>query len=637
MEFKEDIPQALELAGDSLRSCRIVALRPTVAYELDKRGIPYATTLEYGGWEERCQIGLKNFEIVRELTEIIDKDFTCHSENISIKPAQISFYYLKILFDVLLTKIHLLQAIISDENPEEIIAFSRKSENSSDIFPFNEDESVFAHILELPGWNPPALILASRATVGTAETQYSKERSLSPAQEIIYFIRKQDFLFNMGLIYKKRGKLQMLGSLKDLLLHTHQKPVIIHNSGYNWDFALPEFLKTGIYPVIHLTADKYENITPEVNPTIYNNILSLCRKNQKIMGYAKCNSIDAAPILFDRIATTISNVIKQCIPLYMQSRNFFEQSKAKCLLTSTQAFHSDRVIIQAASDCGMKIISWQHGGSGYCYHPLIIQAEFINSDIHLVFGEGVKKSHIETCRRSQYPVPEMVAVGSSWFDEERKHIKQNTPVSNTICPVLFITEKFWFNLYYNSTPFDSTIVSDQLWQIQKRMIDLAHDNENIPFIFKLHPADHESEPVRSYVADNKIKNIRLVVQEPTVKELLPGAGLIVIDFVATSILEVLLTEKPVFVYVGIYEIDTDTLQKLRKRAFVYENLDKLYSDLKKMFSGGENALKNEYGVDYYNTDFIREFGTYKNDGKSAARAVEIVNSVYLESRHNFMN
>lgn len=422
----------------------------------------------------------------------------------------------------------------------------------------------------------------------------------------------------------------MAGAFVRLCLPRGRGPVVIYNSGYNWDYSLAEFLKQGILPVFRIT-DKTLPSRSNTSDSIactYNAILAFCKENASLHQCTQFGSIDTSALLFDRISSILSHVITDCADRYAQSQLFFEKTQARCLLLSTQAFHGDRAVIRAAADRGMKVISWQHGGSGFCYHPMIVQAEFLDSDIHLVFGEGVKKSHEATCRQAGYrKVPELVVVGSSWFDEEQRKIQQSCTRNCRSGPVLFITEFFNFNLYYNSAPLDSSIICDHFWQVQRQFLDLAANNRGVDFVFKLHPADFKGEPSREYAADHKLKNLRFIVQEHTVAELVLSASVIVIDLVSTSILQALLSDKPVFIYTGMYRMDERALALLKKRAFTYDKFEDLCCDLEIFFSEGLRPLLKRYGTDLANTEFIREFGTFRHDGKSASRATDILSTV----------
>lgn len=609
---------------------RLVALRPVIAYALEKLDIACTIPQQYGDWEERFQIGLDNLNIVSEIAKIFDRDLPCQKENPAVRPGHDSFFYLKILFDVISTKIHLLNAIIENEQPEEVTAFSRSPATATPYFPFSDDESVFAYLLQQPGWHVRTHILPSHSGVNTGQQKTSSMPYFSLKPAFLSFLRNHDFFFNLGIIGKKTGIANMASALVRLCRSRGRGPVIIYNCGYNWDYSLPEFLERDILPVFRMTDKTFSsNIsTPDSITCTYNTILTFCKEQASLRQYTLFGSVDASALFFERISSILSHVITDCADRYTQSKLFFEKTQARCLLLSTQAFHGDRAVIRAAADLGMKVISWQHGGSGFCYHPMIVQAEFLDSDIHLVFGEGVKKSHDATCRQAGYhKVPELIVVGSNWFDEEQRKIQQSCTRNHRSCPVLFITSFFNFNLYYNSAPLDSSIICDNLWQVQRQFLDLAGNNRRVNFIFKLHPADFKGEPSREYAADHKLENLKFVVQEYTVADLVSSASIIVIDLVSTSFLQALLSDKPVFIYTGMYRMDERPLALLKKRAFVYDKFEDLCSDIEAFFLEGLQPLLEKHGTDLANTEFIREFATFRHDGKSASRAADILSTV----------
>ena len=195
--------------------------------------------------------------------------------------------------------------------------------------------------------------------------------------------------------------------------------------------------------------------------------------------------------------------------------------------------------------------------------------------------------------------------------------------------IVYITEKFQFNLYYNSTTFDSTEICDHFWFVQKNMLDFTKNHSNVPFVFKFHPADNKGEPARSYARMHKVNNVQFIVKEETIQDLIPKAQVIIIDFVSTSVLEAFLSDKPVFIYTGMYMMDNFPLTLLKKRAFLYDNFTTLLNDLERFMIIGSAAFAQEHDVDYHNTDFIQSFGTHLHDSNSAKRAAEIIKNIFL--------
>lgn len=574
---------------------------------------------------------MENLTILDEIIAEIDAGIAKFLTIKTLKPALFSFYYLKILLDVITTKILIIRMIITVEKPDELIAFYHAPQKSKGFFPFSEEESVFSYLLELDGWNVPVKINhpVIRNIQSSKSLKISKRTIL--IKKINSVVKQNRYLFNMGFIFSRFGLGQTITSIICSFLSYTPKPVMVYESGYNWDYSLPKLFKAGIHPVHRLFSScSPDSVESPEETEIFKEIVWICKNSETIRQYSFVSGIDFSPVIFEKIAAIVSRSAVLCEKEYIWSTLNLEKKQVRVILVSTQAQHLDKAIIQAARDKGITVISWQHGGAGYCYHPVMYYAEFFNSDIHLVFGEGVADSYRKTCdTRGLVRIPHFISIGSSRLDREREEIfntNKNLPDSRSI---LYITEKFEFNLYYNSTTFDSAEICDHFWEVHKKVLSFAGNHLIVPFIFKFHPADTEGEPVRSYARTHNLNNVKFVVQEKTIQELIPEAQVIIIDFVSTGVLEGIISDKPVFVYTGMYSIDIHPLTLLKKRAFLYDNFSILLDDLEKFLVIGSSAFAQEHSVDYNNTEFLQSFGTHFNDGCSATRAAaEILKDIF---------
>ena len=73
--------------------------------------------------------------------------------------------------------------------------------------------------------------------------------------------------------------------------------------------------------------------------------------------------------------------------------------------------------------------------------------------------------------------------------------------------------------------------------------------------------------------------------------------------------------------------DDYPLKLLKKRAFVYEDIDNLVQGVEEFLETKSSDFLNKWDMDYNNTEFLEEYGTFKNDGNSAIRAVEVVKEI----------
>jgi|GEM_PF-2261390 len=629
IEHEEDIDNAVSLGTREQDQGVFIALRPPVARALECRGIHCRTLRSYGGGKERWEKTQENFATADEMVAEIDNAIAGAHPTKTVRPACFAYYYLKILLDVISTKILVISAIIATEKPDELVAYRHNSRPTGSFFPFSEEESVFAQLLELDGWNLPVKIISGNlqknhsSVSGAVTAKYSFTRNISA------LAKTNNTLFNVAFVLKHFGIREGTRTLLKSCRQRSTRPVMIFGNGYNWDYSIPALFSAGIHPIFHLfgshsVQDDMARVAEFIEVLRYT-----WKPDNKIRQRWCIAGIDATPIIWEKILSIVSRSAISSEYEYARSTKILQNRRIRCILVSTQASHRDRAILQAARDQGIRVISWQHGGAGFCYHPFMYQAEFFRSDIHLVFGEGVADSYRKTSELlGLKSVPQFIPVGSSWLDHEQRirTSKKNTGSG----PIIFITEKFQFNLYYNSTTFDSTEICDHLWDVQRAILDFSSTHPLIPFIFKFHPADHQGEPVRSYAANHMIENVRFIVQEQRIQDLIPEAKAIIIDFVSTSVLEAALSDKPVFIYTGMFPMDELPVSLLKKRAFLYDSFPALLEGLERFLEAGPERFAWERDVDYNNTEFIRMFGTHITDGGSAGRAADLVKTVFPE-------
>jgi hypothetical protein len=98
---------------------------------------------------------------------------------------------------------------------------------------------------------------------------------------------------------------------------------------------------------------------------------------------------------------------------------------------------------------------------------------------------------------------------------------------------------------------------------------------------------------------------------------------IVVDFPSTALLEVLLTDKPVIVFSDKRFICllAEAREILSKRAVVEEEITGFFNSLRQFISSDLKILKNS------DRSFLKAYGTFLDDGKSAERVLEKIKEI----------
>jgi len=321
--------------------------------------------------------------------------------------------------------------------------------------------------------------------------------------------------------------------------------------------------------------------------------------------------------LLQKTASLVLRSLEECLVAHHQATAVIRSKGVRALLLSTLPTPAGNAFIQAARDSGIPVISWQHGGAGYAYHPLMAHVEMAGSTLHLVFGEGARRSYLETCEQyRRFTCPDISAVGSSSLDALRRKRDQNRGRRK----VVYVTTHYLENLFQVSMLFKRGEFDGEVWSFQRSVIDLAARHPGCEFVIKLHPVHRSRQPLLAYITDRGITSTRIVVDEQSIMDLVQDADAVLFDLITTGILQVLTTEKEIFVYSGLIAIDSDVEELLARRAHVSRDPMECIVSLERYLSG--NDIKD--GADCRNTKFLRGFGTHRNDGLSGQRAAELV-------------
>jgi hypothetical protein len=420
------------------------------------------------------------------------------------------------------------------------------------------------------------------------------------------------------LIGKREGMARAMIAFFYAISIRHRKPILIYNSGYNWDDALVELYHGGMSPVCRLTDDDMDRSSPAIR-NYSAEAYTVCTSDSGMQEFGQILGIDVSSMFFDRASRIIGNSFGESIHAYTIGRVMIRAKKIRCLLISVRERSLGHAIVQAAHDERIPVVSWQHGGAGYCYHPIMPFIEFIGSDWHFVFGEGVAESYRETVERlGMKNSPVFVGMGSGSLDAFHRTM-QKTSLKPEAKPVVYITTAYLQNWYTIPHPHDPSDCDEHLWQVQRQILDLAQQYPQKQFIIKFPASQRNFEPVLSYIRNNGINNIRVVIAEKTVQELTGMADFVIMDSISTAILQVLTSDLPVFAYSGLSENDPCVITQLKKRAYTSDDPKEFIVYLEEYL---QTRQVSGYPADIKNQDFLKLFGTDICRHNSAEMAVK---------------
>jgi hypothetical protein len=624
------LPRDLSQDSDEIS---LVSLTPQASYAMERAGFRYRTMADYCtsdkySYQECERQGLENFKRIGRISEILDDDLHHFCTIPTLNFVQYSVYNLKFLLDGLWIVILRLKSIIEHEKPDMICLYTSKSpQTSMGRFAFSNDESLYAEVLLMDGWQIPVQVIRIKPSGPINSDPFSIPPPKNPLNSLLQNI---DFMFNLGIIFKREGFVSTGNAFLNSLRVWHRLPVLIYNSGYNWDDSLQELYRQGISPVYRITdesVDRYGIRTPKY----YDQILEICGSHPRMREFDQIFGIDVSDFFFHRLSEILEITIKESVSSYQFAKELIDKKKIRCLLLTTRERAMSYAIVQAARDAKIPVVSWQHGGGGYTFWPMIPFIEFFGSDVHVVFSERIVQNYLESSEKIGFSgIPAFFPAGSSSLDSIYKSNKVSSS-SGRGKNIVYITTHYEKNLMFISHPFNPLAIDDNLWAVQKRMLRLAHDFPDNHFIIKLHSAHVDKEPLISYVNDNNLKNIRIISSEKSIADLIKTADLVIIDHITTGILQILTSDLPVFVYNGISKIDKEALASLKKRTYVHDDIDTLIRDLTRYIP---DRTAPDPSVDRYNADFILKYGTDITRLNSAEKAVKKVRDLINNTSKN---
>jgi hypothetical protein len=623
--FLEDPNKLDRIIQDSANirgECTYISLSPGASYAFERSSIPYKSVRDFGGGEERYHQGLENFQRIGRVVTILDEELAPLHGIPSLTPAQYSVYPLKFLFDVLWSVIHNIKTIIDVEQPDFIRIYAPPADRSGRTrFTIPDNNSIYAEVLTLPGWNVPVEIIQEEEQDDPIWQDPEKRRDAF--SRLATWFREQDLWFNLGLIAKRRGIWLAGSALYYYVFCLCRKPILIYESGYNWDDSLVELYRGGFVPVHRIKDESFAKAI-STGKSYREEVLKICREHAGMREFDQILGIDVSGFFFERLSKMVGGSVQESVAVYPIALRILIGKKIRCLLHSVRERAIGNVIIQAAHDAGIPVVSWQHGGAGYCYHPLMPFIEFINSDWHFVFGEGVAESYRSTSEQIGLKrVPAFIPVGSSSIDAFHPNGKE-TLVTSPGRPVVYISSLYQAHNYIISQPFDPVNWDEQFWDIQKQVINLAKKHPEKEFIIKLHASHEDREPLLQYVTDLGIKNVKIITSEMTVRELIDSADIVLFDLVSTGILQAFTTNLPVFIYTGLYSLDEKSLLLLKRRAYIIEDSVDFSSTVDEYLRTRHVTGKS---ADPSDRNFMVKYGTDINAYQSAERAVETLTDI----------
>lgn len=307
-------------------------------------------------------------------------------------------------------------------------------------------------------------------------------------------------------------------------------------------------------------------------------------------------------------------LIPQQWSAFVVVRERWRARSVRAVAVSGVADHIERGVFAAMRSLGVRTYMYQHGGFvGACECPPWDCNDLALAEYELTYGRGTAQYFSSRPTYADGGRATPIAVGSSRLDSLRKtiHRGRHAPRRKRVLLVPNLIPR-------NNRYFDAGTTPDVLEsELQEAMVACAREFAAHEFIFKAFPYHDQRDTPAVALARTPGSNCRVEFDTP-LPSLIAEADLIALLFPSTALLEALLSDRAVIVLVDprFVEMRAAARAALERRATVADAPAQFLDQLRGLLQDGRFQVSTP--VD---DQFLREFGTHLDDGKSADRAV----------------
>jgi spore coat polysaccharide biosynthesis protein SpsF (cytidylyltransferase family) len=612
----------------------LVATAPGACWELEKRGLAYAPVERYYDNKSFYNEGLKNYQVVEEICHRIDirlKDLQPCMVKYDINAGTDNFVYFKVLYDSLMLRTYILDNVIRKHSPDLLIVFrgGRKTPDclKRNSLPFPYEESIFSILARLPGWN------FTTAVIKNPEPELPQQNC---AQKVLQKptikgdISQFSTFKNLGYYFKNFGfcKTLIFSLYAFLTCIRKERQAVLLNFGYNWNYLLPFLYRKGY----HINTVTNQSIESDIevfkweNPDIkMKNIESSDKKLPFNLEKAltpelfekECTirSINFTAIFKERIVRILYPNLLNLQDVSSICEMFFAKNKIDMIFCGPKTSFTEQVFARIARYNRIPVLCFQHGALGHHYAPIMLFQERQNTNIHFLWGKGVK-TYIENS-----PIKWGACVSTAVGSYELEQIADQKPdPGKKNFRIIYVTTSYYLNDLYVSHP--DPIIDNEYWVTQRSILGML-GTENVPVALKLHPSEKQDSHIYEFISKNQFDLISVYKNTGSFKDLMIKAEVVVIDWPTTSLLQAVATQKPVFVLLKHILLTEHAIQLLQKRAFCYHDINEFCDCIRDYIKGDPI----DQHPDVQNTEFLEEYGIVKNDGRVVERVFEVLDNL----------
>lgn len=604
---------------------RWIALGPSAMWALDKKGISYSIPEDFYTPIDLEATCLREQEKLESLCNKLDQKLWekyPELKKLRVCPFLFHIFPLTILVDNLVSRIFQLKAIFN-AHPVHTAWVHCGTHRPWDAFDicFSNEETLWGHVLSLPGWkcgteileDPPKGVFAANRGIRCNKNSYYSHFK----QNVDTLIKRSVFLYTAarGIAH------QDFKAVFDLLGPSKKNSLLINGGIYEWSYAIPA-LHTQGWRILFVSNSLFKDKWSSNGATSKSLHCDNEEAREKIDESFQLEGIGFYPLLEDRFAWIRAKAPQLSLRIASRLKDIVRKYKIQAILCATNPTFRSHVINQVSRFHGLPVIKWQHGFVMY-YKNRISQlnqfGDLMTTDAVFTFGKETERAY--SFYHSKFPAV-VTAVGSASIDKIRESnhnsLSDEKSRGSLKTRILYATTSYYQNIWYCgfSPPFnDRLFYRDQSLIIKSLQEIVMSWQFGCEVTFKLSPGKTCQDP--PWV--DEISNLKVVKDSQSFVELLQCNDIIIIDCPTTTLLQAIATKKPVFALLHHAGYTEQMQTMLARRAVCANQAEELMKLLRSYLQSGI------YHADLNDDAFCKAYGNHLNDGKSIDRAVRLVN------------
>jgi len=575
---------------------------------------------------------LKKKILWAQKTDRILQDNIPHFQQCNFHPARYYLYYLQLTWDTLLHRANLLEKLSANYPIDELIYFSNNRQSA-----FNDNllsqESVLTSCI--PIWADYHGI----STTGIPYEQWYQNRKYQK-RDCPGITQIKD-----SLLIPKKKVFRFLRNLKEIpfLLNKPKQTIqkIVINPHYDITSELCDYLKTYSFSFAYLDdftigfSDKYPKD---------HNLDSMLKNTWEQINSERwfwdCDGTQPwalKTVIEPQFRHFWFEIIPKLWHFTHLSQREIERQKVNAVLLSNISGIKDLGLIIAAKMKKIPVFFYMHGANmGDVENTVWDVTDRYFSDYMLVYGTG-ESEYINNHRPKYSDINvQTIPVGSARMDLIRRQntnaktekIRHQILGSRNIPIVLYVPGGLPANIFrYSYHDFRNI----KTFEIRKQVAEIFKNENRVQFVYKPFSATASVDPTRDML--QHICPSCKIVNNISLPELQLGANLIIHEMPSTGFHEGLLTDNPIITFVDkdVFHMPDNVKKMLKKRITLSETGVDFINDIRSAmasgsFTGSFNPIQNA------NNEFLKQYLTYHDDGKSAVRAANTIQNIIKTKR-----